>query len=30
MPDQESLPTIHIPGTTRHTIAPRGGRNNRE
>ncbi|SNX65874.1 pimeloyl-ACP methyl ester carboxylesterase [Streptomyces sp. TLI_55] len=26
MPSQESRPTIHIPGTTSHTIAPRGGR----
>ncbi|WP_432194470.1 alpha/beta fold hydrolase [Streptomyces sp. bgisy027] len=26
MPSQESRPTIHIPGTTSHTIPPRGGR----
>ncbi|KOG30091.1 alpha/beta fold hydrolase [Streptomyces resistomycificus] len=26
MPNQESRPTIHIPGTTSHTIPPRGGR----
>ncbi|MGI5290817.1 alpha/beta fold hydrolase [Nonomuraea polychroma] len=25
MPDQESRPTVHIPGTTSHTIAPREG-----
>ncbi|MFI6352274.1 alpha/beta fold hydrolase [Streptomyces sp. NPDC050743] len=25
MPSQHSLPTIHIPGTTSHTLAPRGG-----
>ncbi|WP_406222140.1 alpha/beta fold hydrolase [Streptomyces canus] len=30
MPDQESRPTIHIPGTTSHTIAPRAGRHSRE
>ncbi|PAZ17346.1 alpha/beta hydrolase [Streptomyces sp. SA15] len=30
MPNQESRPTIHIPGTTSHTIAPRGGRHSRE
>jgi pimeloyl-ACP methyl ester carboxylesterase len=30
MRDQESRPTIHIPGTTSHTIAPRGGRHSRE
>jgi len=30
MPSPESRPTIHIPGTTSHTIAPRGGRNDRE
>ncbi|MDT0345078.1 alpha/beta fold hydrolase [Streptomyces litchfieldiae] len=30
MPSQESRPTIHIPGTTSHTIAPRGGRHGRE
>ncbi|MGI5290294.1 alpha/beta fold hydrolase [Nonomuraea polychroma] len=24
MPNQEARPTIHIPGTTSHTIAPRG------
>jgi len=26
MPSQESRPTIHIPGTTSHTIPPRDGR----
>ncbi|MGW3645791.1 alpha/beta fold hydrolase [Streptomyces sp. NPDC000878] len=26
MPSHESRPTIHIPGTTSHTIAPRSGR----
>ncbi|MCW8383303.1 alpha/beta fold hydrolase [Streptomyces justiciae] len=26
MPSQESRPTMHIPGTTSHTIPPRGGR----
>ncbi|MFI7409649.1 alpha/beta fold hydrolase [Streptomyces sp. NPDC049627] len=30
MPSQESRPTIHIPGTTTHTIAPRAGRVGRE
>jgi pimeloyl-ACP methyl ester carboxylesterase len=30
MPSQESLPTIHIPGTTSHTIAPRAGSGGRE
>ncbi|MER5213056.1 alpha/beta hydrolase [Streptomyces sp. NPDC002838] len=30
MSTQESRPTIHIPGTTSHTIAPRGGRSSRE
>ncbi|MDX3451869.1 alpha/beta fold hydrolase [Streptomyces sp. ME02-8801-2C] len=30
MPSQEARPTIHIPGTTSHTIAPRGGRDSRE
>ncbi|MCX4706850.1 alpha/beta fold hydrolase [Streptomyces sp. NBC_01373] len=30
MPDHESRPTIHIPGTTSHTIAPRAGRHSRE
>jgi pimeloyl-ACP methyl ester carboxylesterase len=25
MPNQTSRPTIHVPGTTSHTIAPRGG-----
>ncbi|MFD5268268.1 alpha/beta fold hydrolase [Streptomyces sp. NPDC058335] len=30
MPSQESGPTIHIPGTTSHTIAPRAGRHRRE
>jgi pimeloyl-ACP methyl ester carboxylesterase len=30
MPSQESRPTIHIPGTTSHTIAPRAGRRSRE
>ncbi|MEU1185926.1 alpha/beta hydrolase [Streptomyces sp. NPDC005820] len=30
MPDQEPRPTIHIPGTTSHTIAPRAGRHSRE
>ncbi len=30
MPDQETRPTIHIPGATSHTIAPRGGPPNRE
>ncbi|NGO47419.1 alpha/beta fold hydrolase [Streptomyces ureilyticus] len=30
MPSQESRPTIHIPGTTSHTLAPRAGRHNRE
>jgi len=26
MPTQDSRPTIHIPGTTSHTLAPRAGR----
>lgn len=30
MPSQESRPTIHIPGTTTHTIAPRPGRDGHE
>ncbi|MFI5681120.1 alpha/beta fold hydrolase [Streptomyces cellulosae] len=30
MPDQESRPTIHIPGITSHTVAPRAGRHSRE
>ncbi|MCX4706855.1 alpha/beta fold hydrolase [Streptomyces sp. NBC_01373] len=30
MPGHESRPTIHIPGTTSHTIAPRAGRHSRE
>ncbi|WP_405737292.1 alpha/beta hydrolase [Streptomyces sp. NBC_01537] len=30
MPSHESRPTIHIPGTTSHTIAPRAGRHSRE
>ncbi|MGY1497060.1 alpha/beta fold hydrolase [Streptomyces sp. QTS52] len=30
MSDQESRPTIHIPGTTSHTIAPRAGSRSRE
>ncbi|MDX3230198.1 alpha/beta hydrolase [Streptomyces sp. ME19-01-6] len=30
MPSQESRPTIHIPGTTTHSIAPRAGRDGRE
>ncbi|NNN34261.1 alpha/beta hydrolase [Streptomyces sp. S3(2020)] len=30
MPSQESRPTIHIPGTTSHTIAPRAGSHGRE
>ncbi|KKD03897.1 alpha/beta fold hydrolase [Streptomyces sp. WM6386] len=30
MPSQESRPTIHVPGTTTHTIAPRAGRAGRE
>ncbi|MGW3124460.1 alpha/beta fold hydrolase [Streptomyces sp. NPDC001107] len=30
MPAQESGPTIHIPGTTSHTIAPRAGLDGRE
>ena len=29
MSSQESRPTIHVPGTTSHTIAPRGGREGR-
>jgi pimeloyl-ACP methyl ester carboxylesterase len=30
MPSPESRPTIHIPGTTSHTIAPRAGLDGRE
>ncbi len=30
MPSHESRPTIHIPGTTSHTIAPRTGRDGHE
>ncbi|MFI7500694.1 alpha/beta fold hydrolase [Streptomyces sp. NPDC049687] len=30
MPSQEPRPTIHVPGTTSHTIAPRAGRDSRE
>ncbi|MGY1497046.1 alpha/beta fold hydrolase [Streptomyces sp. QTS52] len=30
MPSHESRPTIHIPGTTSHTIAPRAERHSRE
>ncbi|WP_405896047.1 alpha/beta hydrolase [Streptomyces sp. NBC_00104] len=30
MPSHVSRPTIHIPGTTSHTIAPREGRDSRE
>ncbi|MER7404880.1 alpha/beta hydrolase [Streptomyces sp. NPDC000070] len=30
MPDRESRPTIHIPGTTSHTLAPRAGLGGRE
>lgn len=30
MPSQESRPTIHIPGTTTHTITPRAGRDGHE
>ncbi|MEU0729930.1 alpha/beta hydrolase [Streptomyces sp. NPDC006140] len=30
MPRQESRPTLHIPGTTSHTIAPRTGGHSRE
>ncbi|MDP4505034.1 alpha/beta fold hydrolase [Nonomuraea turcica] len=30
MPSQEARPTIHIPGTTSHTIAPRGRRHSHE
>ncbi|MYS91227.1 MULTISPECIES: alpha/beta fold hydrolase [Streptomyces] len=30
MPSHEARPTIHIPGTTSHTIAPRAGRDGRE
>jgi len=30
MPSQESRPTIHIPGTTSHTLAPRAGSGGRE
>src|ERR1051326_5731264 len=29
MPSREARPTIHIPGTTSHTIAPSGGRGSR-
>ncbi|MFI6809072.1 alpha/beta fold hydrolase [Streptomyces luteogriseus] len=30
MPSQDSRPTIHVPGTTSHMIAPRAGRHSRE
>ncbi|MFG3722559.1 alpha/beta fold hydrolase [Streptomyces massasporeus] len=30
MPSQEARPTIHIPGTTSHTITPRAGSGGRE
>ncbi|MEU9172995.1 alpha/beta hydrolase, partial [Streptomyces sp. NPDC048420] len=30
MPSQDSRPTIHIPGTTSHTLAPRAGHEGRE
>ncbi|MFJ6087820.1 alpha/beta fold hydrolase [Streptomyces sp. NPDC092369] len=30
MPSQDARPTIHIPGTTSHTITPRAGRADRE
>ncbi|WP_327730920.1 alpha/beta hydrolase [Streptomyces sp. NBC_00487] len=30
MPSLDSGPTIHIPGTTSHTLAPRAGRRSRE
>ncbi|MEU1002297.1 alpha/beta fold hydrolase [Streptomyces tibetensis] len=30
MPNHESRPTIHIPGTTSHTLAPRAGGDGRE
>ncbi|WP_405531248.1 alpha/beta hydrolase [Streptomyces canus] len=30
MPSHESRPTIHIPGTSSHTIAPHAGRRSRE
>ncbi|MFI7132240.1 alpha/beta fold hydrolase [Nonomuraea sp. NPDC050153] len=30
MPNQEARPTIHIPGTTSHTVAPRGRLHNHE
>ncbi|WP_307167847.1 alpha/beta fold hydrolase [Streptomyces rishiriensis] len=30
MPKQATRPTVHIPGTTSHTIAPRSGRHHRE
>ncbi|WP_020122458.1 alpha/beta fold hydrolase [Streptomyces canus] len=30
MPSPDARPTIHIPGTTSHTIAPRTGRQSRE
>jgi pimeloyl-ACP methyl ester carboxylesterase len=30
MPSQESRPTIHIPGATGHTLAPRAGSDGRE
>lgn len=30
MPSHESRPTIHIPGTTSHTLAPRAGSGGRE
>ncbi|MFJ4203957.1 alpha/beta fold hydrolase [Streptomyces sviceus] len=30
MPSHDARPTIHIPGTTSHTLAPRTGRHSRE
>ncbi|MFI1720709.1 alpha/beta fold hydrolase [Streptomyces sp. NPDC020489] len=30
MPSHETRPTMHIPGTTTHTLAPRTGRDSRE
>ena len=30
MPSPQSQSTIHVPGTTSHTLAPRGGTDNRE
>ncbi|NUP25015.1 MAG: alpha/beta hydrolase [Streptomyces sp.] len=30
MPSQESRPTLHLPGTTSHTLAPRAGSGGRE